>query len=182
MALGTDFDTALTRGALVALALAAVWVVVVVATVALEARSAGRIRLAERTGCPPVVRWWLLGLFVVLLAGVSPAEASDSGSPAGPDQVGAGTIGPALDGLPLPGRAAPPPPAAHRPAHVVVEPGDSLWQIARERLPGATDAELSRAVASTYAANRRSIGPDPDRIRPGQRLVFPSPHTVSEEP
>lgn len=177
MALGTDFDTALTRGALAALVLAAAWVVVVVAAVAVEARSAGRIRLAERTGCPPVVRWWLLGLFVVLLAGVSPAEASDSGSQAGP-----GTIGPALDGLPLPGRAAPPPPATRRPAQVVVEPGDSLWQIARERLPEATDAELSRAVASTYAANRRSIGPDPDRIRPGQHLVFPSPPTVSEEP
>lgn len=177
MALGTDFDTALTRGALAALVLAAAWVVVVVAAVAVEARSAGRIRLAERTGCPPVVRWWLLGLFVVLLAGVSPAEASDSGS-----QTGPGTIGPALDGLPLPGRAAPPPPAVRRLAQVVVEPGDSLWQIARERLPEATDAELSRAVASTYAANRRSIGPDPDRIRPGQHLVFPSPPTVSEEP
>lgn len=178
MALGTDFDTALTRGALAVLALAAVWVVVVVTAVALEARTAGRFRLAERTGCPPVVRWWLLGLFVALLAGVSPAEASDSGSQAGP-----GTVAPALDGLPLPGRAAaPPPPPARRLAHVVVGPGDSLWQIARERLPDATDAAVSRAVAATYAANRRSIGPDPDVIRPGQHLVFPSPPTVSEEP
>ena len=177
MALGTDFDTALTRGALAVLVLAAGWVVVVVTAVALEARTAGRVRLAERTGCPPVVRWWLLGLFVALLAGVSPAEASDSGSQAGP-----GTIAPALDGLPLPGRAAAPPPPARRVVHVVVEPGDSLWQIAHERLPDATDAAVSRAVAATYAANRRSIGPDPDLLRPGQHLVFPSPPNVSEEP
>ncbi|RNM13605.1 LysM peptidoglycan-binding domain-containing protein [Nocardioides pocheonensis] len=177
MTLGTDFDTALTRGALAALALATTWVVVVVAAVALEARTAGRVRLAERTGCPPVVRWWLLGLFVALLAGVSPAEASDSGS-----QTGPGTLGAALDGLPLPGRAAAEPPSARRPARVVVQPGDSLWQIAREQLPEATDPELSRAVAATYAANRRSIGPDPDLVRPGQHLVFPSPPTLSEEP
>ena len=177
MALGTDFDTALTRGALAALALAAAWAVLVVAAVALEARTAGRVRLAERTGCPPVVRWWLLGLFVALLAGVSPAEASDSGS-----QTGPGTIGPALDGLPLPGRTAAPPPPARRLANVIIEPGDSLWQIARARLPGATDAAVSHAVAATYAANRRSIGPDPDLVRPGQRLVFPSPPTLSEEP
>jgi nucleoid-associated protein YgaU len=178
MALGTDFDTALTRAALVVLVLAAGWSVVVVVAVALEAHTEGRLRFAARTGCPPVVRCWLLGLFLVLLAGVSPAEASDSGSHANP-----GTVDAALDGLPLPdratGRPARPTTAA---TTVVVRPGDSLWRIARVRLPAASDAEVSRAVAALYAANRRSIGPDPDVIRPGQHLVFPSPSTVSEEP
>jgi nucleoid-associated protein YgaU len=178
MTLGTDFDTTLTRGAVGALGLAAVWAVLVVVAVALEARTGGRLRFAERTGCPPAVRAWLLGVLVAVLAGVAPAEASDSGS-----QAGSGTVDAALDGLPLPDRpagAAPPP--ARAVTRVVVRPGDSLWRIARERLPDATNAEVSRAVDALYADNRRSIGPDPDVIRPGQPLDFPSPSTISEEP
>lgn len=178
MALGTDFDTVLTRGALGALGLAAGWAVLVVVAVALEARTGGRLRFAERTGCPPAVRAWLLGVLVVLLAGVAPAEASDSGS-----QTGPGTVDAALDGLPLPDRpVGTARPAARAVTPLVVRPGDSLWRIARERLPHASDADVSRAVAALYADNRRSIGPDPDVIRPGQHLDFPSPSTISEEP
>ncbi|MFN8156081.1 MAG: LysM domain-containing protein [Candidatus Nanopelagicales bacterium] len=58
---------------------------------------------------------------------------------------------------------------------VVVRPGDTLWDIARRHLPArATDAQVARAWPRWYAANRAVIGPDPDVIRPGQRLRAPS--------
>lgn len=48
----------------------------------------------------------------------------------------------------------------------VVKPGDSLWKIARLHLgSGARWREI-------YAKNQKVIGPDPNRIRPGMRLVI----------
>jgi hypothetical protein len=41
---------------------------------------------------------------------------------------------------------------------------------------------VAAGVAAVYAANRAAIGPDPDVIRPGLHLIFPSPSTISEEP
>jgi hypothetical protein len=159
--LGTDFDALLIRGAVAVLALAGCWAVAVVVAVAVEARTAGRLRLAERAGCPPAVRLWLLGMFVAVLAGVAPASASDAGSGA----AGTGALGAALDGLPLPDRAA------GAPRRLVVRPGDSLWRIARALLPAdASDAEVADAVSRLYAANRRTIGPDPDLLRPHTHL------------
>jgi LysM repeat protein len=53
----------------------------------------------------------------------------------------------------------------------VVHPGDSLWSIARHALPpDVTDAVVAAAVADLYVANRATLGPDPDLLRPGQRL------------
>lgn len=173
--LGTDFGTLLTRGATLALALTAAWVALVVAAVALEARSGGRVRLAERAGCPPRVRLWLLGAFVALFAAVAPAHASDTGS-------GAAGPGAALDGLPLPDRL---PGAATRPHRrvVVVRPGDSLWTIARALLPAdASDPAVAAAVDDLYATNRRLIGPDPDLLQPGQRLLTGDPDNPAEAP
>lgn len=61
-----------------------------------------------------------------------------------------------------------------RPHAVVVVRGDSLWSIAEKHLgPSATIAEIDAAWRQWYAANRRTIGPDPDLIRPGQRLHPP---------
>jgi nucleoid-associated protein YgaU len=163
--LGTDFDTLLARGALYALVAAAAWAVVVATAVALEAVTQGRVRLAERAGCPRALRLWLLGVFVALLAGVAPAEASDQG--AGP-AIGP-AITPALDGLPLPDRAS----GGAAPV-VVVRPGDSLWRIARGVLPrDSADATVAATVARLYADNHHLIGPDPDLIRPGQQLTLP---------
>jgi hypothetical protein len=57
---------------------------------------------------------------------------------------------------------------------VVVKPGDSLWSIASSRLGEHPSAS---AVAAEwprwYVANRDLIGPDPDLIRPGERLIPP---------
>ncbi len=59
---------------------------------------------------------------------------------------------------------------------VVVRPGDTLWGIAAAHLPAQhSDAEVAQAWPAWYAANRQSIGPDPDRIIPGTQLVPPSP-------
>jgi hypothetical protein len=77
-----------------------------------------------------------------------------------------------LTGLRLPDR--PLTPAETPVPTVVVRPGDTLWAIAARSLPdGASNAEIARACASWYAANRRVIGDDPDRIFPAQRLAPP---------
>jgi hypothetical protein len=183
--LGPDFDTLLTRGALGALATALLWATSVLAAVALEAVSGGRVRLAHRTGCPAAWRAWLLGVLVVVFAGLGPAQATESQPP------GAAR---ALDGLPLPDRAVDGP-RSHRtgpaPAVVIVRPGDSLWLIARRLLPEhAANGAVASLVAQLHARNRAVIGADPDLIRPGQRLAvpadaspdFPAPTSLLEEP
>ncbi|HVX42712.1 MAG TPA: LysM domain-containing protein [Mycobacteriales bacterium] len=71
---------------------------------------------------------------------------------------------------PAPTRQADPQPRKE----IVVLRGDSLWSIARRALgPGADDAAVAREWPRWYAANRRLIGPNPDLILPGQRLVAP---------
>lgn len=70
-------------------------------------------------------------------------------------------------------------PIASRPApaaagDVVVAPGDSLWRIAAERLPGRpTPPRIARAWPRWYAANRAQIGTDPNYLIPGQVLHAP---------
>ncbi len=57
----------------------------------------------------------------------------------------------------------------------VVEPGESLWSITAEAL-GATAgaAEVADAWPRLYAANRDTVGSDPDLIHPGLRLALPA--------
>lgn len=61
---------------------------------------------------------------------------------------------------------------------VVVRAGDTLWDIAARHLRArghATDpAEIAAEWPRWHAANRAVIGPDPDRLLPGQRLRIPS--------
>lgn len=60
-------------------------------------------------------------------------------------------------------------------ATVTVRRGDTLWSIAARRLgPGATPAQISAEWHRWYAANRATIGPDPDRIRARTTLVVPA--------
>ncbi|WP_232679456.1 LysM domain-containing protein [Nocardioides sp. R-C-SC26] len=69
---------------------------------------------------------------------------------------------------------------AHRGSHsggrapaseVVVQPGECLWSIARDRLPpSATDQDVVALVIQVHADNHAVIGADPDVIHPGQRL------------
>jgi nucleoid-associated protein YgaU len=59
---------------------------------------------------------------------------------------------------------------------VVVQPGDSLWAIARRSLgPAATVRETAETWPLWWRANRQLIGDDPDLIRPGMPLTSPFP-------
>jgi nucleoid-associated protein YgaU len=80
------------------------------------------------------------------------------------------TVG-ALHGLALPDR---PTGGDSAGAVVVVRAGDTLWSVARGLLPnGAGDAAINALWRRIHAANLDVVGADPDRIRPGQRLVVP---------
>jgi hypothetical protein len=60
--------------------------------------------------------------------------------------------------------------------HVVVRRGDTLWDIAARALgPDASDADIAASWPRWHAANRSTIGPDPDLILPGQLLGPPGP-------
>src|SRR5690606_12139870 len=68
-------------------------------------------------------------------------------------------------------------------AEIVVRRGDTLWDIAARHLgPTATAEEVAREWPRWYDANRQVVGPDPDLILPGQRLLPPGSVTGSEEP
>ncbi|MDP9094695.1 MAG: LysM peptidoglycan-binding domain-containing protein [Actinomycetota bacterium] len=57
---------------------------------------------------------------------------------------------------------------------VRVNTGDSLWEIAADRLgPRASPADVARAWRRIYARNRHLIGQDPGSIKPGQTLQVP---------
>jgi LysM domain len=55
---------------------------------------------------------------------------------------------------------------------VVVAPGDTLWDIAARRSPGASAHQIAQRWQAIYTANRAVIGDDPDLIEPGQHLVI----------
>jgi len=58
---------------------------------------------------------------------------------------------------------------------MVVRRGDTLWVIAGRHLErGASAAEIAHEWPRWYAANRALIGPDPDRLVPGQILRPPA--------
>ncbi|GAB3656504.1 hypothetical protein GCM10027596_10780 [Nocardioides korecus] len=107
----------------------------------------------------------------------SPTSAPSDGAarPVSPGEAGGGSAaGTAPTGGPTgPARAASSTEAATV-THVVVRPGDCLWDLAARRLPpGASRAEVAAAVRRLHALNHRLIGPDPDLLRPGQRLAVP---------
>lgn len=165
-----SFDDLVVITASLALAACGLWLLVVVLAVLLEAWSDGRLELATRLGCPAPWRRALLAVFAstLAMASVQPvAHATQRPEPI------------SLDGLPLPGRltdASLPPPTSSAPT-LVVQPGDTLWGLAGEALPRpACDAEVAAAVRALHEHNRDVIGPDPDQLRPGQRLVVPPPH------
>jgi hypothetical protein len=63
----------------------------------------------------------------------------------------------------------------------VVQPGDSLWRIAREHDPGAPDSDITRTWTAWYETNRHSIGADPDHLEVGQRLFRPTSDNNREQ-
>lgn len=125
----------------------------------------------------PLRRLVLVCCGVALAAPVAPASATVPGEehPAPP---------PAIAGLPLPDRPAGParahPTAQPRlqpaaPRTVLVRPGDCLWRLAAADLPtDASPAQVSAHWRVIHRLNAAVIGPDPDLIHPGQRLVLPA--------
>lgn len=133
---------------------------------------AGRVGHRQRR-LPGTPRWLVaaadLALGAVLVLPALPvvlADAPGGGRSAHPAAAG-GTAMPALG---WPSSATP------SPAAVVVRPGDSLWSIAAAAAPPpATATAVALAWPRWWHRNRAVIGPDPNVIRPGQRLVAPRP-------
>ena len=166
--------------ALVDVACAALLVCTLWAWVALSVTVAEGWRGSATCGpwrLPPGVRRLVLaGCGVAMATGMaSPALAASDAR-----QGGATTSVVVVAGLPVPARAVSVPVPHPSRVHphdrrvVVVRPGDSLWVIAeRELPPGAPDSLVAARWHALYAANREVIGPDPDVLWPGQRLVLP---------
>ena len=141
-------------------------------------------RVAER-GCPALVRSGVAaGVGLALTVTVAGPVLADPPAPKD------------LTGLALPERTTgstlseATPPAARRTAAVrasrtlrVVRPGDSLWSIAADLLPDtSSDRDVSNAWHRLHRANAARIGPDPDLILPGTRLVVPDLDPHRKEP
>lgn len=124
----------------------------------------------------------------ILTAAAGCAQAADAGRP-GPatpvvttarSAASASTLpAPAIPTDPAP-VADPPPPPQVTPrapiAVVTVQPGDSLWRIAGRSLGAqATPARIAVTWPQWFAANRDTIGPDPDYLVPGEVLHAPEP-------
>src|SRR6266571_4801912 len=95
-------------------------------------------------------------------------------TPPGPTP-GPTTPGPTTPSPPSPPPPRPPPPTP--PPHLIyiVKPRDSLWTISHQFLGAhATTAEIASAWPQLFALNRRTIGQDPNLIRPGEALRIPT--------
>jgi hypothetical protein len=178
------FDAVLVHACEVAVCGCAAWLWLATLVVTADA---ARGRERSTRGVPPAWRRLLLAACGVgLAAGLgAPAHARD------------GSGASRVEGLPFPDRAtttthvsqvfaraasrqvgarsSPP-----EPAIVVVQPGDTLWDLARAALPTeADDATVAARVLQIHRANRGVIGANPDLIRPHQRLRMPP--TIREE-
>ena len=184
---GDPFDEVLVDVCEVALTGCTVWLWLATAVVASDA---ARGRTSGHRGVPDAVRRAVLTACGVALVGAlgAPAHAGD--------EVGSSP----LEGLPLPDRATTTThvsqvfaraashqyragtPSRLQRAVVVVQPGDTLWAIARaDLLPHADDGAVARRVREIHQTNRAVIGTDPDLIRPDQRLRMPRPTMIREE-
>ncbi len=176
LATAERFTDLLVGSAGLALAGCACWAWLVTTAVLAQALLGGH---GPITGVPTWARRAVLtSCGVMMLAGGSAQAATPHLPPTGEDH--------SIGGLPFPDRAiGPAGPRRHPalpsstsdrrvPAPLVVAPHDSLWSLARERLPvDATAAEIAIGVDRLYALNHDLIGPDPDLIRPHQALRTP---------
>jgi LysM domain len=174
------FDAVLVRGCKVAVAGCATWLWLATLVVTVDA---ARGREWSTRGVPPAWRR-------LVLAACGVGLAAGLGAPA---HAGDGSGASRVEGLPFPDRATTTTHVSrvfaraasrevevrssrHEPAVVVVQPGDTLWDLARAGLPPEADeTTVAVRVLQIHRANRGVIGPNPDLIRPRQRLRMPPP-------
>jgi nucleoid-associated protein YgaU len=172
-ATGDDFPRALLGLASLVQLMTAAWVILIVGLAQLIGPTA-----VLRAVAPRVLRGALFAGAAGAIA-IAPAEA-DRGVIPPQDRSVARVATHNLDGLPFPDRphSDPDRPAASQQRInriVIVQPGDTLWAIARRSLPeGASDAKIARACGLWFAANRAVIGHNPNLIIPAQRLHAPT--------
>jgi hypothetical protein len=111
-----------------------------------------------RRALPAPIRAMVLTAVSVTVAAAAALPATASGSHASP-----------AAGLDWPGL----PSVGHATTAVTVRPGDTLWAIAARSLRSPSVSRIALTWPRWYAANRRTIGPDPGLIRPGERLRPP---------
>ena len=162
------FAELLVTGCAAASLVAAGWLWVITTDVVVRVLAAGGRVCVRRPG--PLRLLLLAACGAVALGATAVPATADEHRPDVPHS---------LAGLPLPDRATSDGRRADRahsaPRSVVrVRPGDSLWAIAEDRFgPRATVADLVHYWHRIYDRNADVIGPDPDVIRPGQRLELP---------
>jgi hypothetical protein len=159
-------EAALGEAAALAATACAVWGWAV--TTATVAQVAAGLELRRVPGCPAA---WQAAVVAACGVAVLSALAAPAQSHEGRGDAGrrAGVVA----GLPLPDRPTGGVPRRPAAATVLVRPGDSLWSLAADRFPaGADGARVTAAWRRLYAANRATVGPDPDLILPGQRLAL----------
>jgi LysM repeat protein len=161
-------DAALAAASLLVLAVAS-WSLLVIAAVI----GGGSSRLVAAIAPIAVRRAVIVGAAGALT--IAPAHAEQQ---AAPDTSQHSVTGLSLPDRPdatslRPTRAA----AASGPSatgQVRVQPGDTLWAIARRSLPpAASTADIASAAAAWHRTNREVIGDDPDLIVPSQLLAPP---------
>jgi hypothetical protein len=182
------FPMLVLAGCAVAAMLAWLWLLAAVASVLVDHRLPVR--------CPQPLRLLVLTVVGVGAVAVPAQAASPTPEPAGaraalpavvaPSDPTGPSVAAGLTGLPVPDRPLTTAPASagsrdatppRRPApatRVRVEPGDSLWSIAAQRLgTGASTADLDRAWRQIARLNRPRLPDGPHLLVPGQQLRLP---------
>lgn len=157
------------------------FVLLVTSTVATLASALGSPTW-RRTGGLGGPHWWRRAVLCACGLGLTSQLAANPGladdghpHPACVTRCVVGQPGPSrLSGLPLPDLPDSTRASRTLTDSVLVRPGDSLWLIARRDLStSASDSAVCRRVDALYAANRASIGADPDLIFPRTILTMP---------
>ena len=109
----------------------------------------------------------------LILGPALPAHAAQSSSGGSRPAMAPATI--SLDWPAVPAPEAVPAPQAVAP--IVVQPGDTLWDLAARALNAAGRAPTAAQIAATWprwwSANRAVVGDNPDLLRPGTPLTAP---------